>query len=66
MKFRKNTQNDTEKLLKKASKCRPYELRELLNIVEIEIENSKSRNDDLFIAKTIITSRLASMKNRYD
>ncbi len=65
MKFRKNTENknESEDYLKKASKCSPKGLKELLKQIEAEIAVCKGKNHDLLIAKTIITSRLASMRD---
>ncbi len=65
MKFRKNTENkvESEDFLKKASKCKPKGLKELLKQIEAEIAKCKGKNEDLIIAKTIITSRLASMRD---
>ena len=65
MKFRKNTENriESEDFLKKASKCSPKGLKELLRQIETEIAMCKGKNHDLLIAKTIITSRLASMRD---
>lgn len=65
MKFRKNTEKElkSEELLKKASKCKPKGLKELLKQIETEISKCKENNYDLMIAKTIITSRLASMRD---
>ena len=65
MKFRKNTENkvEPEDFLKKASKSNPKVLKELLKQIEAEIAAGKGKNHDLLIAKTIITSRLASMRD---
>jgi len=65
MKFRKNTENniESEEFLKKASKCNPKGLKELLKQIEAEIAKCKGKDHDLIIAKTIITSRLASMRD---
>ena len=65
MKFRKNTGNkiESKELLKKAGKCNSKGLKELLKQIEAEITKCKGRNYDLIIAKTIITSRLASMRD---
>lgn len=65
MKFRKNTEKkvESEDFLKKASKCKPKGLKELLKQIETEIAKCKGNNYDLVMAKTIITSRLASMRD---
>ena len=63
--FRRNRENkiESEELLKKAGKCSSKGLKELLNQIEAEIAKCKGKNFDLIIAKTIITSRLASMRD---
>lgn len=63
--FRKNTENKetSEELLKKASRSSPKGLKELLKQIEAELTKCKGENYDLQIAKTIITSRLASMRD---
>lgn len=63
--FGKNTENknESEDFLKKASKCNPKGLKELLKQIEAEIAKCKGKDHDLQIAKTIITSRLASMRD---
>ena len=65
MKLRKNTENKTESedFLKKASRCSPKGLKKLLKQIEAEIAGCKEKDHDLLIAKTIITSRLASMRD---
>jgi hypothetical protein len=65
MKFRKNTEKElkSEELLKKAGKCNAKGLKELLKQIEAEIARCKGKDYDLLIAKTIITSRLASMRD---
>ena len=65
MKFRRKTENKTESedYLKKASKCSPKGLKGLLKQIEAEIKRCKEEDHDLLIAKTIITSRLASMRD---
>jgi hypothetical protein len=61
--FRKNKENKVEskELLKKASRSSPNALKELLK--QIEAELAKGENYDLQMAKTIITSRLTSMRD---
>lgn len=61
--FRKNKENKVEskELLKKASRSSPNVLKELLK--QIEAELAKGENYDLRMAKTIITSRLTSMRD---
>lgn len=62
--FRRSTDNkmESKELLKKAGRCSPSGLKELLKQIEAEIAKGRG-NYDLQIAKTIITSRLASMKD---
>lgn len=66
MKFRKPPENkeNTEELLKEVSKCKPDELENLLEQIETKIKKSESNNRDLLSAKTMITSRLASMRSK--
>ncbi len=63
--FRKNTKSktDSKELLKMAGKCSPKRLKELLKQIDAELARSNGENDDLQIAKTIITSRLTSMRD---
>ena len=65
MKLRKNKENkiESEDFLKEASKCSPNGLKELLKRIEAEIAICQGKDGDLIIAKTIITSRLASMRD---
>ena len=64
MKFWKSnkTQRNTEELLKEVNNSKPEELENLLQKVEEEIKKSDDKNADLLTVKTIITSRLASIK----
>jgi len=50
---------NSKEILKKASRSKPEELNKLLELVEKEIKNSKEKDNDLIIAKAIITSRLS-------
>ena len=61
--FKKNKENKLEpkELLKKAGRSSPNGLKELLK--QIEAELAKGDNYDLKMAKTIITSRLTSMRD---
>ena len=65
MKFWKSNKNqrNTKELLKEVNNSKPEEL-ELLQQIQLEIDQSKEKNKDLLIAKTIITSRLTSMRNK--
>lgn len=66
MKFRKASETEikSKDLLKEVSKCRPEELENLLKQIETKIEQSETKEGDLLMAKTMITSRMASMRNR--
>jgi len=66
MKFWKSTktQRNTEELLKEVNNSKPEELENLLQKIEKEINQSEDKNADLLTAKTIITSRLASIRNK--
>ena len=66
MKFRKHTENqmDAEKILKEVSKCKPEELEALLQQIENKIEKSDIIDRDLLMAKTITTSRIASIRTK--
>lgn len=63
--FRKQTENeiDVNDLLRKVNICKPEELEDLLIHVENKIDNSDYNNRDLLLAKTMITSRLASIRS---
>ena len=67
MRFRKQIKNQftSEEILDQASKCKSEELEELLNQIQTRIEQSKNKPQDheLLRAKTIITSRLASIRS---
>ena len=66
MKFRKASETEikSKDLLKEVSKCKPEELENLLKQIETKIEQSETKEGDLLMAKTMITSRMASMRNR--
>ncbi len=51
-------------LLKEVSRCKPENLENLLKEIEIKIEQSENKEVDLLTAKTMITSRMASMRNK--
>ena len=65
MKFWKSTelQRDTKELLKEVNKCKPEELEKLLKKIQSKIEQSQEKDLDLLSAKTMITSRIASMRS---
>ena len=54
--------NESEMLLKKANKCKPTELRNLLRQVEAAIQKSDENDKDLILAKLIITTKLTSLR----
>jgi hypothetical protein len=66
MKSRKQPENkvNATKIYKEWCKCKPKELENLPKQDEIIIQKSKNNNNDLLMAKTIITSRLTSMINK--
>jgi len=66
MVFKKAKENkiDSKELLKKASRSKPGELRDLLEQIEKEIQIDETKDRNLSTAKTIITSRLASMRSK--
>ena len=67
MKFWKSTetQRNTEEILKEVNNTKPEELENLLlKKIEEEINKSEDKNTDLLTAKTIIRSRLASIRNK--
>ena len=68
MKFRKQIENKltSEEILNQASKCKSEELEDLLNQIQTRIEqsNNKPQDRELLRAKTIITSRLASIRSK--
>ena len=66
MVFKKAKENkiDSKELLKKASRSKPNELGDLLEQIEKEIQIDETKDRNLSTAKTIITSRLASMRSK--
>ena len=66
MKFRKASETEIKSndLLKEVSRCKPDELENLLKQIEIKIEQSENKEGDLLMAKTMITSRMASVRNK--
>ena len=71
MKFRKSSENKIQEnqkkskdLLKKASNCKTEELENLLKLIETTIVKSKDTDNDLLMAKTMVTSRLASIRDK--
>jgi hypothetical protein len=64
--FRKSPINEMNsvELLKRVNKCKSNELEPLLNEIQSLIEKSEVNNDDILMAKTMITSRLASLRSK--
>ena len=65
MNFRKSKgkEKTSEEILNQVNNCKPEELETLLNQIQIKIENSKDKDWNLQMAKTMITSRLASKRS---
>ena len=63
--FRKSAENElnSKEILNQVNRCKPEELENLLNQIETKIEESKHEDRDLLFAKTMTTSRLASMRS---
>ncbi len=63
--FKRKTENKTEskEYLKMAGKCSPKKLKELLKRIEAELARGNGEDNDLLTAKTIVTSRLTSMRD---
>lgn len=63
--FKKNKKSkiNSKEFLKMAGKCSPQGLKDLLKQIEAELARSNDADDDLQIAKTIITSRLTNMRD---
>jgi len=59
----KDKSSNYKELLKKAGRCSPNGLKDLLKQIDTEISKGNGSNYDLQIAKTIITSRLTSMRD---
>ncbi len=66
MRFSRQSKNqlDDKGIFKEVRACKPEELENLLKRLEIEIKKTEGKNEHLYMAKTIITSRLASMRTR--
>jgi hypothetical protein len=65
MKFRNPTKTEitSKEILNEVNKCKPEELENLLKKIETKIAKSVEKDFDLLIAKTMATSRLASMRS---
>ena len=66
MRLRKHveTELDTKEIFNKVRNCRHDELESLLKHIETIIEKSEDDARDLLMAKTMVTSRLASMRSK--
>ena len=66
MRLRKHveTELDTDEIFNRARNCKHEELESLLKHIETIIENSDDDARDLLMAKTMVTSRLASMRSK--
>ncbi len=66
MKFRKSGEAEitSKEILKEVTRCKPEELENLLKQIETKIGKSVDKDFDLLMAKTMITSRLASMNTK--
>ena len=65
MKFRQSNKLETSKdILNQVNKCKPTELNLLLDKIQTIIEKSEYKDMDLLMAKTMITSRLASIRSK--
>jgi hypothetical protein len=64
--FRKSPINEMNsvEIIKRVNKCKSNELEPLLNEIQGVIEKSDVINDDILMAKTMITSRLASLRSK--
>jgi hypothetical protein len=66
MEYWKSTENqkNIEELLKEVNNSKSEELEILLLQIQIKIDRSQKENKDFLSAKTMITSRLASRRNK--
>ena len=65
MNFRKSKgkEKTSEEILNQVNKCKPDELESLLIQIQAKLEKSTDKDWDLLMAKTMITSRLASKRS---
>jgi hypothetical protein len=63
--FRKTSPKEitSEEILSQVSKCDPEDLETFLNQIQTRIENTEDKDWNLLMAKTMITSRLASLRS---
>lgn len=66
MNFRTSTEKDitSAEILNQVNKCKPADLESLLSKIQTKIEKSAEKDNNLLMAKTMITSRLASMRSK--
>ncbi len=66
MNFRTSTEKDitSAEILNQVNKCKPADLESLLSKIQTQIEKSAEKDNNLLMAKTMITSRLASMRSK--
>jgi hypothetical protein len=58
------THDESNKLLKEAYKCKPGNLKPLLQKIESEIKNSSNIDSMLLRAKLVVTSKIASTNSK--
>ena len=65
MNFRKSKgkEKTSEEILNQVNNCKPEELESLLNQIQAKLEKSTDKDWNLLMAKTMITSRLASKRS---
>ena len=66
MNFRTSTEKDitSAEVLNQVNKCKPADLESLLSKIQTQIEKSAEKDYNLLMAKTMVTSRLASMRSK--
>jgi len=58
------TQEELNKILKEAYRCKPADLESLLKKIELEIKNSDNVDNMLLRAKTVVTSKIALINSK--
>lgn len=58
------THKESNKLLKEAYKCKPGNLKPLLQKIESEIKNNSNVDNILLRAKLVVTSKIASTNSK--
>lgn len=66
MNFRTSTEKNitSAEVLNQVNKCKPADLESLLSKIQTQIEKSVEKDYNLLMAKTMVTSRLASMRSK--